>query len=40
MAIGLAKAGFTGNQVTVMGLVASLIYLVVLYFTRNTLLAS
>ncbi|AWR99799.1 archaetidylinositol phosphate synthase [Metallosphaera hakonensis] len=38
MAIGLAKAGFTGNQVTVMGLVASLIYLVVLYFTRNTLL--
>ncbi|ABP96051.1 MULTISPECIES: archaetidylinositol phosphate synthase [Metallosphaera] len=38
MASALVKAGFTGNQVTALGLVMSLVYLGVIYFTRNPLL--
>ncbi|MCG3108710.1 Archaetidylinositol phosphate synthase [Metallosphaera sp. J1] len=38
MASVLVKAGFTGNQVTTMGLALSLVYLGVIYFTRNPLL--
>ncbi|BCS91602.1 archaetidylinositol phosphate synthase [Metallosphaera javensis (ex Sakai et al. 2022)] len=38
IASALVKAGFTGNQVTTMGLALSLVYLGVIYFTRNPLL--
>ncbi|QKQ99506.1 CDP-alcohol phosphatidyltransferase family protein [Metallosphaera tengchongensis] len=38
LAKGLIRLGLSGNQVTALGLVASILFLIVMYFTRNPIL--